>query len=91
MISHILNFFFRDLFPPIMSNLVDDFFKTSQVDPTKQSFRLSMEEWSRLCCAYEHLCLLNPGLIDYNYREPRAKHLLTTSPLVRTSNLHELQ
>uniref|UniRef100_K1Q4P1 rRNA adenine N(6)-methyltransferase n=1 Tax=Magallana gigas TaxID=29159 RepID=K1Q4P1_MAGGI len=81
----------QDLFPPIMSNLVDDFFKISRVDPTKQSFRLSMEEWRELCHAYEQLCLLNPGLIDYNYREPRAKHMLTTSPLVRTSNLNELQ
>lgn len=71
---------FRDLFPVSMDGLVDEFFTRSDVDPTKQSFSLTMAEWERLCETYAYLCKLYPGLSDYNYRAPGAKNTQALAP-----------
>ena len=38
------------------------------VNPDTRPYQLSIKEFERLCQAYHHLCQLNPGLLEFNYR-----------------------
>merc|ERR1711976_52060 len=54
---------------------VDGLFSVSGVCPTEQPYCLRMEDFERLCYAYQHLCETESGLQGYTDRDVRNQTL----------------
>jgi len=58
----------RTLFPEEMQDLTFQLLDMADVHPDSRSFALSVEDFNRLCLAYEKLCVEHPGLFEYDFR-----------------------
>ena len=47
--------------------------ESADVHPDSRSYALSIEDFDRLCSAYQRLCDQHPGLFEYDYRAPKTK------------------
>lgn len=56
------------LFPKDRKELVEEVLEIAEVDPETQSYRLTMEEYDRICDVYAKICEREPGIFDYDYR-----------------------
>ncbi|XP_071451383.1 mitochondrial dimethyladenosine transferase 1 [Hetaerina americana] len=55
---------------PSREDMVDEFFLLSDVNPNIRSFRTTLQEFKKLCCAYHKMCDRYPNLGKYEYRGP---------------------
>ncbi|KAL3867734.1 hypothetical protein ACJMK2_040597 [Sinanodonta woodiana] len=58
------------LFPPNRPELTARMFEEADVSPDILARRLSVEEVGRLCHVYNKICQENPGIYEYNFRDP---------------------
>ncbi|XP_002739171.2 dimethyladenosine transferase 1, mitochondrial-like [Saccoglossus kowalevskii] len=56
------------LFPYDYQELVDDVFEMTGVDPSTTPQWLTVDDFNRLCIAYNDICSRYPGIMNYNYR-----------------------
>ena len=60
--------FCRTLFPADRPDLTIRILEMSNVHPDSRSFHLSIDDFERLCLAYEKICTDEPALFDFDYR-----------------------
>ena len=60
--------FSRTLFPVHRTDLTEEMFEASDVDPHSRSYMLSVGEIGRLCNAYDAICQREPDIFTYDYR-----------------------
>jgi len=59
----------RTLFPAeVQEELTDRLLDMADIHSDSRSFALSIEDFSRLCLAYQKLCDEHQGLRDYDFR-----------------------
>jgi dimethyladenosine transferase 1 len=58
----------QTLFPPERPDLTARILEMSDIHADSRSFMLSIEDFDRLCQAYQQLCEETPGLFEYDYR-----------------------
>lgn len=63
----------RTLFPAELHHLTWNLLESADVHPDSRSYALTIEDFDRLCSAYQRLCDQNPGLFEYDYRAPKAR------------------
>ncbi|XP_046396501.1 dimethyladenosine transferase 1, mitochondrial [Ischnura elegans] len=56
---------------PSREDMVDEFFLISGVNPNIRAFRTTLEEFKRLCGAYQKMCERYPGVEKFEYRGPK--------------------
>jgi len=61
----------RTLFPENMQALTTQLMDMADIHSDSRSFALSIEDFNRLCLAYQNLCVEHPGLFDYDFRYNR--------------------
>lgn len=59
------------LFPPDMQELTGELLEMADVHRDSRSYALSVEDFGRLCTAYQKLCTDHPGLLEYDFRYNR--------------------
>lgn len=66
-------FCFRNLFPKtVTEDLSKELLNLADVQCTKRSIQLTIEEWRRLCFAYFDICSRDSRLYSYNFRGSRS-------------------
>jgi len=54
-----------------MQQLTSELLEMADVHPDSRSYALSIEDFGRLCTAYEKLCAGHSGLLEYDFRYNR--------------------
>jgi len=49
----------------------------SDIHADSRSYALSIEDFSRLCTAYQQLCAEHPGLYEYDHRYNKTPTIVT--------------
>jgi len=62
---------YRKLFPPDMQELTSELLEMADIHRDSRSYALSVEDFGRLCTAYQKLCNDRPGLLEYDFRYNR--------------------
>ena len=58
----------RSLFPPHKHELLTQILEMAEIHRDSRSYALSVEDFGRLCIAYQKLCTEYPGLLEYDFR-----------------------
>lgn len=73
----------KTLFPVDQPQLSEEMVEKSGVNPSFTSYQLSMEEYDRLCHAYNDICQRIPAIFEYDFRATPKQRLLQSNTVAQ--------